>query len=277
MQNLGGLVAIAALILGGYALMQLGEKHDQIQQLQAANQELRDRLTTMETEVRDALGAPDDPGLRAADAPGGAASSAGAAPAGLEGRPTSPIARLASLEKRVKAQDEELAKLRAEKAEEENAARTVSRGMPNLRGKTFYGNVAMAAKALDLTDTQRTDMQDIIDRAKDELADLYKIENDEGVTWNEVRKPKMVEGSGFSIAMPNMAKIAKFKKGRIPGSSETYGEAETRIRKDAFARMRNLLTPEQAGTWDKASKEPLLPGGSGMISSVAFLDVGEGD
>ena len=137
----------------------------------------------------------------------------------------------------------------------------------------------MAAKQLELEKRQKEDMQDVLERAQQELKDLYAIENDEGVTWNEVRKPKMVEGSGFTFAMPDMKKISAFKKGRIPGSSETFGEAESRIRKDAFGRMRNVLTPAQQKTWDKAHKDALLRGGggSGMVSSISFVGMESDD
>ncbi len=137
----------------------------------------------------------------------------------------------------------------------------------------------MAAKALDLKENQRTDMSDAMDRAQKELADLYEIENDDGDTLATISKPKMVKGSGFAFAMPDVAKIRKFKKSRIPGSSETFGAAERRIRKDAFGRMRNVLTPAQAKKWDKANKDALLRGGGGGMgaASITFVGMGSDD
>ena len=82
-------------------------------------------------------------------------------------------------------------------------------------------------------------------------------------------------GEGFSIAMPDMKKIRAFKDSRIPGSSETFGEAESRIRKDAFARARRLLGPKQAETWDKAHKGGLL--NDGASTSIAFVGMSSGD
>ena len=276
MDKLSALIAVVALGLGGYAMMQVGEKSERIEQLEVANQELRDRLVTLETESG-SLGSDAPAGLREAGAAKVIARASDGTPIGLKGRPASPIDRLAALEKRVAEQNEQLAKMEAEKAEEAKAHGSVRNAMGAWSRDKFYGNLDMAAKAMELNERQKSDMQDLIDRAQRELQDLYKIENDEGVTWNDVRKPKMVEGSGFSIALPDMGKIAKFKKGRIPGSSETFGDAEKRIRKDAFGRMRNLLTPEQTTKWDKARKEPLLSGGGGVVSAVSFVGVDSDD
>ncbi|MDF1700226.1 MAG: hypothetical protein P1V36_03620 [Planctomycetota bacterium] len=273
MTKLGVILALAALALGGYGLMQLCEKDEQIEGLQASNQELKDRLTTLETHVTAALGTPADPTLRSAEAPViplGHASDG--TPVGLKGRPTTATDRIASLERRLAAQDETLAKLKAD------GAKARGGGRQQFNPGNFYGSLDMAAKAMELKDDQKAEMKDLMDRATRELDDLYAIENDEGVTWKEIRKPKMVEGNGFSIAMPDMAKIAKFKKGRIPGSSETFGEAEQRIRKDAFGRMRNVLTPAQTKKWDKAHKDGLLRGrGGGMVSAVSFVGLGSDD
>lgn len=273
MTKFGVILALAALALGGFGLMQLCEKDEQIGGLQAANQDLKDRLTTLETRVTAALGTPADPGLRSAESvtiPLGHTSDG--TPVGLKGRPATTTDRLASLERRLAAQDEELAKLKAEGATPRGGSQQL------FSPGNFYGSLDMAAKAMELKDNQKTEMKDLMDRAKRDLDDLYAIENDEGVTWKAISKPKMVEGNGFSIAMPDMAKIAKFKKGRIPGSSETFGEAEKRIRKDAFGRMRNVLTPAQTKKWDKAHKDGLLRGGgSSVVGAVSFVGLNADD
>ena len=274
MDKLAAVIAIAALGVAGYALMQAGEKDAQIEALQTANQELKDRMVTLEAEAG-TLGA-EPAALREAGGTTVIGHASDGTPVGLKGRPTSPIDRLAALEKRVAEQDEALAKIESDKAEEADAVGKARGAMRSWSRDNFYGNLDMASKSLELNDNQKADMQDVLDRAKRELDDLYAIENDEGVTWKDVRKPKMVEGSGFSIAMPDMKKIAAFKKSRIPGSSETFGEAQKRIRKDAFARMRNVLTPAQAKKWDKAHKDALLSGGGG-VSSVAFVGMSADD
>lgn len=275
MDKLAAVIAIAALGVAGYALMQAGDKDAQIEALQTANQELKDRMVTLEAEAGTLGGAPAT--LREAGGTTVLGHASDGTPVGLKGRPASPIDRLAALEKRVAEQDEALAKMESEKGTEAAALGTAGKALRGWSRDNFYGNLDMAAKSLELNDSQKTDMQDVLDRANRELEDLYAIENDEGVTWKEVRKPKMVEGSGFSFAMPDMKKIAAFKKSRIPGSSETFGEAQQRIRKDAFARMRNVLTPDQAKKWDKAHKHGLLDGGRGVVSSVAFVGMSSDD
>ena len=278
MDKLGAVLAVAALVIGGYAVMQLGEKNSQIEELQAANQELRDRMVTLETGVEGALGDEPAAGLRDAEGSRVLARASDGTPIGLKGRPATAMDRLAALEKRVAAQDETIAKYEADKKAEGDALSSANSAMRRFTRDGFYGNLDMAAKSLDMKDNQKTDMQDISDRARRELDDLYNSENDEGTTWKEARKPKMIETNGISLAMPDMKKLAAFKKGRIPGSSETFGEAEKRIRKDAFGRMRNVLTPEQAKKWDKAHKESMLgPGGGGVVSAVSFVGMGSDD
>jgi len=194
-------------------------------------------------------------------------TEAGGTSVGLATRkPASPLARLAELEKTVKRQNDLLAKMDSTHDKADDAASMMRRFMP----KNVYFNPKMAAKALDLDEGQASEMQDILERGKGELKDLYEIENDDGETWNEVRKPKMADiggSSGFHIAMPDFAKIQKFKKRRIPGSSETFGEAEKRIKKNTFENVRRTLPPDKAKTWDGAHKDGLLrDGGMGGIS-----------
>ena len=72
------------------------------------------------------------------------------------------------------------------------------------------------------------------------------------------------------IELAKRTEINKFKKSRIPGSSETFGEAEKRIKDDAFHEMRRFLKPEQAKKWDKAHKDHLLgPGGGASFVSMS--------
>lgn len=277
MDKLGAVLAIAALIIGGYAAMQLGEKNTRIEQLEEANQELRDRMVTLETGIEGATGNTQAP-LRGADGPTTSGPDGGSSPAGLNGRPATALDRLAALEKQVASQQETIAKYEAKRTAGDSLLNTAASSVRNWSRGGFYGNLDMAAKSLDLKDTQKSDMKDIMDRARQELEDLYAIENDEGETWKDARKPKMLESNGISIAMPDMQKLAAFKKGRIPGSSETFGEAEQRIRKDAFGRMRNVLTSDQAKKWDKANKDAMLgPGGGGVVSAVSFVGMGSDD
>ncbi|MDA1195040.1 MAG: hypothetical protein O2894_07620 [Planctomycetota bacterium] len=269
MGKLSLVLALAALGLAGWTAAQLCAKDDQLATLERANLDLRDRLH--DVELSHDLGA---------DAPAGAMSAVSGQPAaegattpGLSGRPATTGDRLRALESQLEAQNKLLAEFKEERAARSTAEGARHRFSPG----NFYGNADMAAKAMELNERQQADMKDVLDRAQRELDDLYAIENDEGVTWKDVRKPKLLESSGISIALPDMGKIQKFKQGRIPGSGETFGEAETRIRKDAFGRIRNTLTPAQTEKWDKAHKDSMLGGGGGFASSVAFVEMGSSD
>jgi len=272
MSKLGVILALVALGVAGWGASQLCEKDNQIDTLHEANRALQDRLTTIEVKLDEALTPREAATMLTADAREGRAGVS--RPAGLTGRAASPIDRLAALEEHVEDQNKRLAKLTEENAAKAKASSAMRRYSPG----NFYGNLDMAAKAMALKDNQKSDMEDYLERAQKELADLHKLENDDGLTWDAISKPKMIEGGGFSIAMPDMAKIRKFKKSRIPGSSETFGEAEKRIRKDAFGRMRNVLSPAQTKKWDKANKNAMLRGGrGGMVSAISFVGVGSDD
>lgn len=275
MDKLGIIVGLVALAVAGLAYAQVGEKDDRIVELTQGNSDLKDQLTTLEVKLDAALGLEDPATPMSASAASNEEAESGV---GLATRaPTSPLARLAELEKTVKRQNELLAKMDAEDKSADDAAGMVRSFMP----KNFFHNTDAAAKALALDERQKADMEDILERAKGELKDLYAIENDEGVTWAEVRKPKMAnlggDGGSISIAMPDFGKIQKFKKGRIPGSSETFGEAEKRIRERAFSDVRRNLPADKAKTWDKAHKEPLLRGSGGgfSVSSVVLETSGD--
>jgi hypothetical protein len=274
MEKLAMILALAALGVGGYALLDGSDKAAQIETLGRANVQQHEEILDLQARLENALGSPQAQAhlLAASDGTAGApaASDPPAGTATLATRKAAtPVERLAELEKRVARQDEHLARL------DEREAKLSKQGAPVRRfsARNWYGNLDQAAKALKLDDRQKEDVKDILDRAQRDLGDLYKTPNDDGVTWNQVRKPKMVEGGGISLMLPDMKKLAAFRKSRIPGSNETFGHAQERIRNDAFARVRNTLTPAQAKQWDQAHKEPLLRGGPGAFS-VAIASFG---
>jgi hypothetical protein len=175
------------------------------------------------------------------------------------------------LEATVATQRETITALEEASKAEQGALRS-ARGAMNDR---FYFNLDSAAKSLALSERQKADMKDLIDAGKRELADLYAIPSDDGVTWAELRKPIQAtvggDGGGLTFAMPDFQKIEKLKKSRIPGSSETFGQAEQRIKDRSFSEMRNLLTPEQTKKWDDAHKDNLLGSGGAGVASIAFV------
>ncbi len=274
MNKLAMIVALAALAVAAYGMNASGAKDTRIQELAQGNSDLKDQVTALEMKLEDALslGAP-APMMRSEGSTGAEGDGVGLATR----KPASPLERLAELESTVKRQNELLAKMESGDDAASDAAGMVRRFMP----KNFFHNADAAAKGLGLDERQQNEMQEILDRAKADLKDLYALENDEGVTWAEVRKPKMAnlgggDGGAISIAMPDFGKIQKFKKTRIPGSSETFGEAEKRIKDRAFGDVRRNLPADKAKTWDKAHKDGLLRDRTGGISFSSVV-VGSGD
>ena len=279
MSKLGLPLAVVALALGAYVAYESAAREERLARLEETLQLLQGSVGDLDAKldrVASAAEAEEAAFLSAvADEAEGAETAPGAT--GLAGRrPPTAVERLATLEKTVARQRETIAKLE----EKADAPQPTSTGRVFNPGN-FYHSLDAAAKNLDLSERQKADMQDVIDLAKRELADLYKIENDNGETWEQVRKPKMaeVEGGSLQIAMPDFKKIAAFKKSRVPGTAETFGEAEKRIKDRAYADMRRGLTPEQGKKWDGAHKRGLLGGHGGdgavMVSSIVLDTDGE--
>ena len=65
-------------------------------------------------------------------------------------------------------------------------------------------------------------------------------------------------GGGLALFMGNFAEQQKFKNSTIPGRNETYGQAESRIRRRGTEDVKSVLTPEQQKTFDEAHTDPLF-------------------
>ena len=267
MSKLGVVLAVAALGLAAYVAMEMNAREARLAALEDNLNHIQGSVSDMDAKLDRMLAAAGEAEAALLAADGGASGDTGSSGAvGLEGRrPPTAVERLAALEKTVADQRETIAKL--EKKSEGPSTGHLSAPSP-LRISNFYHNLDSASKALGLNDRQKADMQDAIDIAKRELDDLYNTENDDGETWSELKKGKMTTlgDSGLTVSMPDFKKIAAFKKQRVPGTAETFGEAEKRIKKRAFGDMRRGLTDEQAKKWDDARKDPLL-GGGGVTSA----------
>jgi hypothetical protein len=193
----------------------------------------------------------------------------GAAPS-LSARPDEPAAlatKVAALEERLKAHEQTVSSLRRR-----GEGSPVAMGLPK-----FLHDVDSATKALKLDDRQKAEVERIVEDSKRALEDLRNRPNDEGVTWKEATKIKF-EGSadGGMIAFGgNFEKMEAFKKSKVPGTNETYGEAEQRIRRNAKDSMRRVLTPEQQKTFDESHTDPLFGGGGGIMSTFITTDISE--
>jgi len=171
------------------------------------------------------------------------------------------------LQSRVAKQEEKVEEVAAQVEDNEEKP-------PRFFRRKFLRSVADAAKVLDLSATQRADLERVTEYAKQDIGDLYAIPNDEGKTLADVSKPVKIggEGAGIAMMMSNFGKIQQFKSSKVPGRSETYAEAESRIRSEAKTDARDLLTPDQQKTWDDSTPDALFgpSTGSAMISVTSF-------
>ena len=279
MDKLALIISLVALAAGGYAFLGDGgastdtataAPSSELAALREEVQALREQIQTLTPgEVLSGRAAPagtvaDGPQLT------GHAGATGEAPlhGRAEGAPTlaSLQAEIASLRERVEA------------APDAPMQRMVQRAV----GNRFF-NVEQAAAALELDEMQRRDMDQTVQDTREELQRLYAMENDEGLTYDEARKGRTMgsEDQGFRISMPDFHKMKAWRESRIPGSSETFAEAEQRIISQANDDIGRRLTPEQNEKWEKANRDHLygshgVPGGVTMVTT-SFGGLAEDD
>ena len=131
----------------------------------------------------------------------------------------------------------------------------------------FWQDAAAAAKALKLDSVQTSRLEKIVEDTERELDTLYAKPNEEGVLWKDVNQGLTLEvgepGDLMGKIGEHMKKTSKFRNGKVPGTNETYAEAERRIRKDGKDRARSLLDADQARVWDRSHPDALFHGGGG--------------
>jgi hypothetical protein len=133
----------------------------------------------------------------------------------------------------------------------------------------LYGSIDDAKKDLDLTDQQGADFERILADARRETDDLRKLSDDEGMTWEQAQKLTFTSENGaFKF---DLTKLESFRRKTIPGRSETFGQADQRIRDGAKRRLRDTLSTSQQERFDRAETAPLLGGGGG---GFAFMTTG---
>ncbi|MGE0193492.1 MAG: hypothetical protein AB7T63_15790 [Planctomycetota bacterium] len=173
--------------------------------------------------------------------------------------------------------EERLAELESWREDREEADRDAA-AVPHFRSmqRKMITDADSAQKALDLSASQRADLERIIDDTRLEIDRLMDTPDEDGVTLRSLQKDTGVSISGggsidMSKILANAGKVQAFKNRTIPGRNETYAQAENRIRDDAKRRIRDSLTEEQRGKYDNSFSEPLIPrAGTGGAISVAF-------
>jgi hypothetical protein len=147
--------------------------------------------------------------------------------------------------------------------------------MPQIAFHTpkMYGSVADAAKDLDLSPRQKDDFERAVADAKRELEDLKKIPDSDGKTWNDIEKDAMPKPGEGPMSI-DIGALMGFPSRKIPGRTETFGQAQRRIQAAAKQRMSDTLTPDQQKKFSKAHVDPMLGGSGGaMISFATSVDL----
>ncbi len=155
-----------------------------------------------------------------------------------------------------------------------------AKGGPFRSGLTrqLVADAASAEQAWGLTPRQRLDVDAILEDGKRQIEALMDLPNDSGVTLREtlsspsatIGGAALEDGSGGTTLRILTSGAGAFKNGKIPGSNETYAQAEQRIRSDLRRRLRDVLDERQRASFDESEIEPLLPRTGGDVFSIAF-------
>lgn len=267
MQQLALVIAVAALAVAGWTYLERPATPG-IEVDAAGTAALEARLDALADEIRALREQPGPlvgrPAPTAARGPGLVAPEPGAGSTG-----DARVVR-GTLEDR-------LAELESWREDREEADREAA-SVPHFSGmrRKMITDADSAQKALDLSSSQRADLERLIEDTQVEIDRLLDTPDEEGVTLRSLQKDTGVSISGggsidMSKILANAGKVQAFKNKTIPGRNETFAQAENRIRSGAKQRFRDSLTDEQRGTYDSSFSDPLIPrAGSGGAISVAF-------
>jgi hypothetical protein len=138
------------------------------------------------------------------------------------------------------------------------------------------------AEQIGLDARQRAWAQQVVDETKGLLRDLRRLRNEDGRTWEEVQAEgvRMVDGAR---EVDDAAALA-FRERLVPGSQETFGQAEDRILREARDRVREGLYADQNEAFDATPTDGMFgprPPGAGVplfytVSGRAMLDLTSG-
>ncbi len=149
----------------------------------------------------------------------------------------------------------------------------------NSRAITFFGESMRSFDVLEerlgLSPRQRQAMEGVVADAKRDLADLRRIPDEAGRTWEQVQRDAVRMEDGVRVVDDSEA--LAFRERKIPRSEETYGAAEQRILEAAKARMGESLDADQSQKFSNLDPTPILgprtPGGPPPFVSVTFNPV----
>ena len=275
MDRLATFLSVVAVGLGGYAVVSArGGDAARLERLEAD----LDALRVLETRIGNLEA---KTGTSTAPRPVGSTSALAAdvglaaAPKPSDERLTPPtveelVRRVAAVEaqqKQAETRVEERLKA-TEAAVAARPARALSFGGPDRR---IYGSLDDASADLDLSASQKAEWERAIADAKRDLEELRRLPDEEGKTWDQVNQ-EMMKGLADGTFRIDGSKAMAFRNKTIPGRSETYGQADQRIRTEARRRLKDPLSTEQQAKFDKALVDPLL-GGSGATVAFSTINV----
>jgi hypothetical protein len=242
----------------------------ELAQLREAHEAADARLMSLERTLARLEGArgPEEP-LSAPLAHNAPGATTGSTPSGGPGLVPTPRAA-ATVEQRIEQLERQLA---TAQAASEGAKAEASAARPSFAFSShgFLGSIEQVCEALELDPSQKAGIERVIEQVERELKDLSTRPNEEGKTLKELQEgwqPEAVMGEeGMAKFHEHMAEVSRLRQSKVPGTNETYAQAERRLRKDGKARARSFLSPEQAKTWDRSHTDMLFGGGGGAVSA----------
>lgn len=275
MSKLALLLALLASAAAGWLLSERSALQEQVTSLEQSQQATEARLLQAERALG-ALGTVTaQPSLEAAapvaDAAGGGEAGTGTGSAGRPGLSAAPRAAASApaLEERLARLEQDLAKERASRA----AVPTPPTWQASPR---FLASVEQAEKALNLDSAQKAGLERAIEDTTRELTQLASLRGEDGKTLKDLQealRAPMQQGAGeegMARFHENMAALQRFRQGKVPGTAESFAQAERRIRQEGRNRARSYLNPEQAKQWDGSITDPLFRG-PGEAGGTAFV------
>jgi hypothetical protein len=183
-----------------------------------------------------------------------------------------PDAPRAALEERI---------ARLEKGQEKMRA---SRHVPAMgfRSHRFARTVDDLAKNLKLTPTQKTRVEQAVERGKRQIDEIMKIPDETGKSpfeRRQERRKKMKEAvqkkdTGSLIAFAG--DMFAYRNQQIPGRNATYGDEIDRVKKETRDEVASSLSVTQQETFEETNIDPLLGGGGGTMALSVFHTATDG-
>ncbi len=189
------------------------------------------------------------------------------APTGLAPAPK-PAASTAELERRLADLERQLAASSPTPAQTASALTELAAPADAVR---YVASVEDAEKHLELTPSQKADLERVIADTAREREALHRLPGEDGKTWDDAAKETFRRLDDGSFMIDGEA-LAAFRERQIPGRGESFGAADRRLTEEAKRRIEAGLSPDQRRKLEKTNLDPLVgaaPSGGLSFSFVA--------